>query len=64
MFVVRSHFSHARVVREALEILFQRQARVLGLILNRTDASSRAYYFYKYGEYYSSAHSVDADVNS
>ncbi len=35
LFVVRSRFSHARVVREALELLFQRQARVLGLILNR-----------------------------
>jgi succinoglycan biosynthesis transport protein ExoP len=64
LFVVRSRFSHARVVREALEILFQRQARVLGLILNRTDASSRAYYFYKYGEDYASVPSVDADVNS
>ena len=30
LFVVRSHFSHARVVREALELLFQHQASVLG----------------------------------
>ena len=55
LFVVRSRFSHAREVREALELLFQRQARVLGLVLNRADASSRSYYAYKYAEYYSNA---------
>jgi len=52
LFVVRSGFSHARAVREALELLFQRQAKVLGLILNRSDASARSYYSYKYAEYY------------
>jgi capsular exopolysaccharide synthesis family protein len=52
LFVVRSRFSHARAVREALELLFQRQAKVLGLILNRSDASARSYYSYKYAEYY------------
>ena len=52
LFVVRSRFSHAREVREALELLFQRQARVLGLILNRADSSARSYYSYKYAEYY------------
>ena len=30
LFVVRSRFSNARAVREALNLLFQRQARVLG----------------------------------
>ena len=53
LFVVRSRFSHARVVREALELLFQRQARVLGMILNRADSGARSNYYYKYGEYYS-----------
>ncbi len=52
LFVVRSRFSHARAVREALELLFQRQAKVLGLVLNRSDASARSYYSYKYAEYY------------
>jgi capsular exopolysaccharide synthesis family protein len=60
-FVVRCRFSHARMVREALELLFQRQARVLGLILNRSDTSASSYYSYKYAEYYSSADSVEAD---
>ena len=55
LFVVRSRFSHARAVREALELLFQRQARVLGLVLNRSDSSVRSYQYYKYAEYYSSA---------
>jgi capsular exopolysaccharide synthesis family protein len=61
LFVVRSRFSHARVVREALELLFQRRARVLGMILNRSDASARSYYAYKYAEYYSSANPEDED---
>ena len=52
LFVVRSQFTHARAVREALEILFQRQARVLGLVLNRADSTASNYYSYKYAEYY------------
>ena len=61
LFVVRSRFSHARVVREALELLFHRQARVLGLILNRADSSPTSYAYYKYAEYYSSANAAEAD---
>ena len=61
LFVVRSRFSNARAVREALDLLFQRQARVLGLILNRTDATARSYYAYKYAEYYATSGTVDAD---
>jgi polysaccharide biosynthesis transport protein len=64
LFVVRSHFSHARMVREALELLFQRQARVLGLILNRADSSAHSYYHYKYAEYYSTANTVESDKDS
>lgn len=64
LFVVRSRFSHSRAVREALELLFQRQATVLGLILNRTDATSRSYYLYKYSQYYSAASGVEADQGS
>jgi succinoglycan biosynthesis transport protein ExoP len=64
LFVVRSHFSHARVVRAALELLFQRQTRVLGLILNRSNSDSRSYYSYKYGEYYSTAESKTMDADS
>lgn len=62
LFVVRSRFSNARAVREALNLLFQRQARVLGLILNRADTASRSYYAYKYAEYYADASKAEADA--
>ena len=52
LFVVRSRFSRARPVREALELLYQRNARVLGLILNQADASARSYYYHKYADYH------------
>jgi capsular exopolysaccharide synthesis family protein len=61
LFIVRSRFSNTRVVREALDLLFQRQARVLGLVLNRSDATARSYYAYKYAEYYTTAEVVEAD---
>ena len=51
LFVVRSKFSRARPVREALDLLYLRQTRVLGLVFNRADASARSYYYYKYAEY-------------
>jgi capsular exopolysaccharide synthesis family protein len=64
LFVVRSRFSNARAVREALNILFQRQARVLGLILNRADTASRSYYAYKYAEYCAKTGAVADDETS
>lgn len=61
LFVVRSRFSQARMVKEALELLFQRQAKVLGLVLNRSDASAKSYYSYKYAEYYAEVKPVDGE---
>ena len=55
LFVVRGNFSGARQVREALALLRQRQAKVLGLIFNRADASAHSYYYYKYADYHESA---------
>ena len=55
LFVVRSRRSSARAAREALELLAQRQARVLGVIFNGADTSGHSYYYYKYAEYYPSA---------
>lgn len=63
LFVVRSRFSHARMIREALELLFQRQAKVLGLILNRSDSGARSNYYYKYGEYYSTNAPEETEVS-
>jgi succinoglycan biosynthesis transport protein ExoP len=55
LFVVRSKHSSARTVREALDLLAQRQARILGVIFNGVDSSARSDYYYKYADYYSSA---------
>jgi polysaccharide biosynthesis transport protein len=52
LFVVRSRHSSARAAREALELLAQRQARVLGVIFNGANTSGRSYYYYKYAGYY------------
>lgn len=49
--VVRRRYSKAGVTKEALELLAQRQAKLLGLVFNRADASSHSYYYYKYPEY-------------
>ena len=55
LFVVRSRRSGARAAREALELLAQRQARVLGVIFNGADTSGHSYNYYKYADYYPSA---------
>jgi len=47
LFVVRSRFTRASVAREALELLYARQAKVAGLIFNRADSASRSYNYYK-----------------
>jgi Mrp family chromosome partitioning ATPase/uncharacterized protein involved in exopolysaccharide biosynthesis len=52
LFVVRSRFTRARTVHKALELLYQRQAKVLGLVFNRTHSRSRDYEYYKYKDYY------------
>lgn len=52
LLVVRRRFSRAAQVTEAIEILQQRQARILGMVFNRANASLRSYHYYKYAEYY------------
>ncbi len=52
LFVVRGGRSRARLVRQALELLYQRQAKVLGLVFNRADSTSGRYPYYQYAEYY------------
>jgi len=58
LFVVRRRFSRATEVREALELLLHRQAKVLGLVFNRADASAPTYHYYKYADYHRSAKEV------
>ncbi len=55
IFLVRSHFSSARMTREALEMLAQRRARIIGVVFNMANTKSRDYKYYKYAEYYPSA---------
>ena len=53
IFVIRAEHTSARVARAALDMLYQRKARVLGLVFNsvRTTASDY-YYYYRYKDYY------------
>ncbi|MBX3744371.1 MAG: polysaccharide biosynthesis tyrosine autokinase [Verrucomicrobiae bacterium] len=52
LLVVRRGFSRAAQVTEAIEVLQQRQARILGMVFNRANASLRSYHYYKYADYY------------
>jgi Mrp family chromosome partitioning ATPase len=47
LFVVRSRASRASEVRQALDLLGQRQAKVLGLVYNRADSSVLSHSCYK-----------------
>jgi Mrp family chromosome partitioning ATPase len=52
IFVIRAEHTSARVARAALELLYQRQANLLGVIFNAIRPSSVDYYYYKYHDYY------------
>jgi capsular exopolysaccharide synthesis family protein len=52
IFLVRSHFSSARMTREALEVLAQRRARIIGVVFNMADTKAHDYKYYKYTEYH------------
>jgi capsular exopolysaccharide synthesis family protein len=53
LFVLRAEHTSARVARAALELLYQRNVRVLGLVFNAVRPSSGDYYYYhKYKDYY------------
>lgn len=59
--VVRSSVSRTRAVREALESLYQRQAKILGIIFNGANISSGSYHQYNYAEYYSGEKNLNSD---
>jgi capsular exopolysaccharide synthesis family protein len=53
IFVIRAEYTSARVARAALDMLYQRKARVLGLVFNSVRATaSDYYYYYRYKDYY------------
>jgi capsular exopolysaccharide synthesis family protein len=52
IFVVRLGYTSARLTRKGLELLYDRQVNVPGVILNFVDTSLPEYYYYQYSEYY------------
>jgi polysaccharide biosynthesis transport protein len=53
VFVIRAEHTSGRVARAALDLLYQRQANVLGVVFNAVHPkSSDYYYYYKYEDYY------------
>jgi len=55
LMVVRASFTSARLSKNALNMLYQRQVNVLGLILNCIDAEMPDYYYYRYPKYYAAS---------
>ncbi len=55
LFVVRLSYTSARLTKKALELLYNRQVNVPGVILNHVDTSLPEYYYYQYSEYYTSS---------
>lgn len=55
LMVVRAQFTAARLTKNALNSLYQRQVNVLGLILNCIDTEMPDYYYYRYPKYYAAS---------
>jgi capsular exopolysaccharide synthesis family protein len=53
LFVIRAAYTSARLARNALDLLYQRQVNVMGIVFNSVETNSREYYYFKYPEYYS-----------
>lgn len=60
LFIVRLSYTSARLTRKALELLYNRQVNVPGVILNFVDTSLPEYYYYQYSEYYNTPAPVAA----
>src|SRR5450432_3099180 len=59
LFVVRLSYTSARLTRKSLELLYNRQVNVPGVILNYVDTSLSEYYYYQYSEYYNKPEPVE-----
>ena len=53
LMVVRAFMTSTRLAENSLNALHQRQAKLLGLILNAVDTEVSDYYHYRYSQYYS-----------
>jgi polysaccharide biosynthesis transport protein len=60
LFVIRAEHTSARLARAALDLLYQRQVQVLGLVFNGVRPTSADYYYYKYSDYYNTYPTADA----
>jgi capsular exopolysaccharide synthesis family protein len=49
LMIVRANYTSGRMARAALDLLYLRQAKVLGIVFNGVSGD---YYYYKYKEYY------------
>lgn len=52
LFVIRANYTSGRVARAALELLYQREVDVLGLVFNGVQTNTSDYYYYRYKDYY------------
>jgi succinoglycan biosynthesis transport protein ExoP len=59
LFVIRLSYTSARLTRKSLELLYNRQVNVPGVILNYVDTSLPEYYYYQYSEYYNTPAAVE-----
>jgi len=53
LMVIRANHTSGRVARAALDLLYLRKTKILGLVFNGVRSSGGDYYYYKYKEYYS-----------
>jgi succinoglycan biosynthesis transport protein ExoP len=59
LMVIRANHTPGRVARAALDLLYLRKTKALGLVFNGA-TSSGDYYYYKYKEYYATSHPADS----
>jgi polysaccharide biosynthesis transport protein len=52
LMVVRANYTSGRVARAALDLLYLRKAKILGIVFNGVSSACGDYYYYKYKEYY------------
>jgi succinoglycan biosynthesis transport protein ExoP len=62
LFVVRLSYTSARLTKKSLELLYNRQVNVPGVILNFVDTSLPEYYYYQYSEYYTTPTVPDGET--
>jgi capsular exopolysaccharide synthesis family protein len=51
IFVIRAGQTSARIAHAALDVLYQREVNILGLVFNGVESAATEYYFYKYQNY-------------